>query len=484
MLGCFTQTGVMMPRLLLRNRMIIPLAALLLASACGGAKTAPKPAPAPSPARTRASGAPATGAPVAASGPEFDGVKLYRELGLLARGAPMPFVGSVAFMASNSADSTHLIVALTIANGNLTFGRETDRFRAGYTVSITLRNGAETVKQIEAHESVLVASYKEVSRLDESVIYQELLTVKPGRYNLSVNVRDDGSSKNGTDDVTLVVPALGAGTLSTPVAFARVSQRLSLDSLPRIVTNPAATATFGRDSLIGLYIEGYGSSNAARLPLNIVARTETGRMLFGDTLSLIRRRNLYSGVMYIPIARTGIGPVVISVWQTGTTDTTRAPIFVGFGEELPVATYDEMLNYLKWFALPARIKALRDTAPEFRPAAWANFVRENASLTGGAEALRDYFLRLNEANARFREEGVPGWMTDRGKVLLGLGEPDQIYEQGATADPTNRLRSTIWEYRNIQQQLVFTEQQEFGHWRLTNSSAIAFETAWRRKVTR
>jgi hypothetical protein len=40
----------------------------------------------------------------------------------------------------------------------------------------------------------------------------------------------------------------------------------------------------------------------------------------------------------------------------------------------------------------------------------------------------------------------------------------------------------IWEYRNMQQQLVFNEQQEFGHWRLTNSSAIAFETAWRRRI--
>jgi GWxTD domain-containing protein len=207
-------------------------------------------------------------------------------------------------------------------------------------------------------------------------------------------------------------------------------------------------------------------------------------MLFSDTISLARRQNLYSGVLYVPIARTGIGPVVISVWQTGMNDTTRAPVFVGFGEELPVATYDEMLNYLKWFATPLRIKALRDTAPEFRPAAWADFVKENATLTGGTEALRDYFLRLNEANTRFREEGVPGWMTDRGKVLLGLGEPDQVYEQGTAADPTNRLRSQIWEYRNIQQQLVFTEQQEFGHWRLTNSSAIAFEVAWRRRITR
>ena len=396
----------------------------------------------------------------------------------------MPFVGSVAFLASPSTDSTHVIVALTIANGNLTFGRETDRFRAGYTVSITLRNGAETVKQVEAHESVLVASYKEVSRFDESVIYQELLTVKPGRYNLSVNVRDDGSSKNGSDDVTLLVPALGAGTLSTPVAFARVYQRLSLDSLPRIVANPAATATFGRDSLIGVYLEGYGTTAGARLPLNIAARTETGSMLFSDTISLVHRQNLYSGVLYIPVARTGIGPVVISVWQTGIADTTRTPLFIGFGEELPVATYEQMLDYLKWFATPARLKSLRDTAAEFRPAAWAAFVKENASITGSSESLHEYFLRLYDANARFREEGVPGWMTDRGKVLLGLGEPDGIYEQGAAADPASRVHSQIWEYRSLQQQLVFTEQLESGHWRLTNSSAIAFEAAWRRRVTR
>jgi GWxTD domain-containing protein len=470
----------MMRRLQFRTG-TMALMLLLLQAACGaGGKAAPKPAPSPA----RAPGAGAAPSPVAATGPEFDGVKLYRELGLLARGTPMPFVGNVAFMATASPDSTHVVVAITIANGSLTFGRETDRFRAGYTVSITLRNGAETVKQIEAHESVLVASYKEVSRLDESVIYQELLTVKPGRYNLTVNVRDDGSSKNGSDDVTLLVPTLGAGSLSTPVAFARVSQRVSLDSLPRVVTNPAATATFGRDSVLGLYLEGYGVAAGARLPLNIAARTETGRMLFSDTVSLVRRQNLYSGVLYVPIVRTGIGPVVISVWQTGMKDTTRAPVFVGFGEELPVATYDEMLNYLRWFAAPARIKALRDTAPEFRPAAWSNFVKENASLTGGAEALHDYFLRLNEANTKFREEGIPGWMTDRGKVLLGLGEPDNIYDQGNPADPSQRTHSQIWEYRNLQQQLVFNEQQEFGHWRLTNSSAIAFETAWRRRITR
>jgi GWxTD domain-containing protein len=148
-----------------------------------------------------------------------------------------------------------------------------------------------------------------------------------------------------------------------------------------------------------------------------------------------------------------------------------------------VASYDEMINYLRWFASPVRLKSLRDTAPEFRPAAWAAFIRENSSLTGGAAELHDYFARFLEANTRFTEGGVPGWQTDRGKVLLGLGEPDQVYSQGA-ADPTQRVRSQIWEYRNLQQNLVFNEETEFGRWRLTNSSAVAFENAWQRRVTR
>src|ERR1035437_4509149 len=136
-------------KLICRAGTIVPMTLLLVQAGCGGSRSTPKPAPAPARAPARTTGA----APATAAGPEFDGVKLSRDLGLLARCAPMPFVGNAAYLTSSSMDSTHVIVAITIANGNLTFGRETDRFRAGYTVSITLRNGAETVKQIEAHES-------------------------------------------------------------------------------------------------------------------------------------------------------------------------------------------------------------------------------------------------------------------------------------------------------------------------------------------
>jgi GWxTD domain-containing protein len=369
-----------------------------------------------------------------------------------------------------------------MSNSALTFARENDRFRAGYTVTVTLAENGATVKQDESHESVLIPSFKETSRIDQSVIFQDIITLKPGRYRLTVSVRDDGSSRSSTEDVTLSIPVLGPGSLSSPVSFAQVSPRLTVDSLPRVVTTPAASVTFGRDTVVGVYVEGYSSTTDARLPVAVSVRTAEGGSLFGDTLTLARRANLFSGVVNVPVARIGIGPSVVAFWQPGQADTSRVPIFVGFGPDLPVASYDEMLNYLRWFALPDRLKALRDTAPEFRARAWGAFAKQSGTILNNNDALQDYFRRFALANARYSEEGQPGWMTDRGKVLLGLGEPDQLYEQTTGTNFGQRGRTQIWDYRDLAVQLVFLDQTGFGRWRLQNSSEVQFESAWRRRV--
>lgn len=471
-----------MARMLINSR---TLGAILLAfvSACGGSRPAAEPGREPAPTPAAAPGAGSRRTP--GSGPEYDQARLYQQMGFLARGAPMPFIGTVSFFASPTRDSTRVLFAVSLANAALTFARENDRFRAGYSVTIALRSGGTTARQSEAHESVLVASYKETARIDESVIYQEFVNVKPGRYQLALTVRDDGSSRASTEDVTLNVPALGEGalSLSTPVSFASVVPRTTLEALPNMVANPQSSATFGRDSVIGLYLEAYHTGTAPRLLLDVSVTTDRGAQLFSDTISIVRHGALYGGVVYLAASRIGIGPATITFSRPGTADTVRAAFFVGFGEDLPVASYTEMIDYLQWFASPARLKSLRDTAPEFRAGAWAAFLKEHATLAGGNELLRDYFQRLLEANRRFQEEGTPGWRTDRGKVLLGLGEPDAVYEQQPSMSAMGqRGRNQIWEYRSLNVQLVFYDQTGYGRWRLTNSSDVAFIGAWRRRA--
>ena len=156
-----------------------------------------------------------------------------------------------------------------------------------------------------------------------------------------------------------------------------------------------------------------------------------------------------------------------------------------FGEDLPVATFNEMLSYLRYFGSSARLQALRDAPPDTRATAWASFLRETDPdpATPVNEAMRDYFGRIAEANARFREEGEVGWLTDRGRVFVALGAPDQYYEPNTT-DMNQRGRTQVWDYRRHRLQVVFIDQTGFGRWRMTVGSEADFEALMRRELSR
>ncbi len=454
----------------LRN---LPLLAALACGRGGSAAPASAPAPAVSPIPSSAPARPGQNL-------SFDATPLFRQMGMIARGLPFPLVGRTAFLAGATPDTTHVAIAITFSNTALTFARETDnRFRAAYTVGVTLVRDNQVVVSTEAQEHLLVGTYRETTRTDESIIHQELIDVPPGRYSLVVAVRDEGSQRSAQETIQITVPRLGDGTLSTPMPVAEVTPRHSRDSLPILLLNASATAVAGRDSILPVYVEGYGDTSA---PVRLLIRSERGRVMWNDTVHVASRGGMRSGVVEVPVTRIGIGVAQLSFLRDGGADTSSSYVFVGFGGELPVATFEEMLNYLRWYAQPSRLQRLRDAAEEDRPAAWAAFARETDSRpeTPMQEDLREYFGRLVRANARFREEATPGWMSDRGRVFITLGEPDQLLEP-QLAD-FSRGRQQLWDYRSLNMQLVFYDQTGTGRWRLTQSSEVRFEQEFRRHL--
>src|SRR5688500_4870007 len=149
--------------------------------------------------------------------PPPDISELYRQIGLMAAPNPLAFVGKVASFATSSPDTTLVLVGISIPNRALTFAREGDRYRAPYEVRLSLRRWAVEPASINATEIVRVRSFREISRSDESIIFQHFLRAAPGTYTLSVAVRDVGGSKTATQQVAITIPAFGAGKLSIPL---------------------------------------------------------------------------------------------------------------------------------------------------------------------------------------------------------------------------------------------------------------------------
>jgi GWxTD domain-containing protein len=318
---------------------------------------------------------------------------------------------------------------------------------------------------------VRVGTFRETSRTDESIVFQQLLAAPPGTYDLAVSVRDEGSARTGGQTLRIVVPRLAAGALSTPIPAYEARPRLTTDSLPGVVANPRGTVFFGRDSVATVYLEGYGLPTGAEALVEV--RGDRDAILWSDSVALAGPGAVRAAAIPIPVPVLGVGRMTL-VARAGAAEM-RAPLFVTFGDEWGITSLDEMLNYLRWFATPGRLAKLRDDDPQARAQAWAAFFRETdpEPRTPEHEALRDYFTRVQFASERFTEEGTPGWLTDRGEVYVTLGDPDQVLEQGDGAINT-RGRTQLWVYGRHRLQLVFVDQTGFGRWRLTPGSQSDF----------
>ncbi len=408
-----------------------------------------------------------------------DATRFYRAMGLASAHSPISFVGKTSFFASPTPDTTVMLVSVSIPTRSLTFAREADVYRAQYSVQIRLNRAGTEVQRVDASEVVRVGSFRETTRTDESVIFQRYVRVAPGGYTIGFNVRDMGSTRASADTLGVIVPRLGSGSVSSPLAVYQIRARERLDSLPRALPSPRSTAVFGRDSTINVYLEAYG--NAAAVPIRISVRNESGTMLWADTSSLPRVGGLLSGIVSIPVARLGIGVSRVSFTRLDTRDSSATPVFVSFGDDLPVAAFEDMLTYLRFFASPSRLAALRNAPPEQRAQMWIDFLRATDPDPGTPthEGLRDYFGRIKFANDRFRNEGVAGWLSDRGMVYVALGEPDDVAEQVANVrdrrlGSASRVPVQIWEYRRHRLQLLFVDEMQAGRWELTPESENQF----------
>lgn len=417
-----------------------------------------------------------------------DAGRLYQQMGLIAETQGLPFVGIVSYLATPNPDSTLVLVSISLSNAALSFARDGDGYRATYFVRTDIGSGAAgPVRTFDAREVVRVGTFKETLRADESVIFQQQIATPPGNYVITIAVRDDVGGRSGGEEATLNVPRLGDGGLSSPIAFHEARPRARLDSLLHIVSNPRSTAVFGRDSLVHVYLEAYGgAAGAATVPIQVTASGDRGATLWQGTAHLPRSGELYSGSVAIPVAKVGVGVVRVALSRSGGADTVGTPLFVSFGEDLPVATFSDMVSYLRYFTTTERLRALRDTSAEARSAAWLALLRETDPVlsTPEHEALAQYFHRLARANELYRDEGQPGWLTDRGMVFITLGEPDNVFVQSSTADISSRGRGQLWEYREHNLQLAFVDQGGFGRWRLTTASEQQFRALQRRLLAR
>jgi GWxTD domain-containing protein len=394
--------------------------------------------------------------------------QFYQRLGRLAADDPLPFVGTVAF-AAGSGDSVIGILGLSLENRALTFQREGNVFVARYRVSLSFRREGAPSVDVAREEVVRVVNFQETLRSDESILFQQVLRLVPGEYKVAVTVRDAASTSESRAEASFTAPSFGAGSVSAPILVYQATGRGARSDPLTLVLNPRGSVGYGTDTLLA-YIEGYGFSKNTDVPFKVV--DEQQHVIHQDELRFHGGKEVESQVVRLSPDSVSLGELRLVVGE-GTAERDVSAL-VSFTQAWVVTNFDEMLDLLRYFGYDEQVSAMRKAPVSERARLWHEFYTSTDpnTVTPENEALNLYFSRIAQANARFTDEGMPGWRTDRGEVYINLGPPDEAIENspGTTAN-----RIVRWTYLSYRLEIFFRDESGFGRLKLVPSSRSEYE---------
>jgi GWxTD domain-containing protein len=392
--------------------------------------------------------------------------QFYQRLGRLAAGDPMPFVGTVAF-AAGPADSVIAVIGISLENRAFAFQREGNAFVARYRVSLSFKGEGTPPVDLAREELVRVATFQETQRADESVLFQQVLRILPGTYKVTATVRDASSTSESSATADYTAPKFGKATYSAPILTYQATGRGSLADPVSLVLNPRGAVGYGSDTLLA-YVEGYSFPEPTKVPFEVLDEQE--HSIYSDSLRFRGGREVESQVVRLAPDSVSLGELKIVV---GSQPERSASALVSFTQAWVVTNFDEMLDLLRYFGHDERIAAMRRAPAGERARLWREFYEASDPNPGTPEneALNQYFSRVNAANQRFKDEGIPGWRTDRGEVLITLGPPDESIE----STPGTSSRIIRWTYLTHRLEVYFQDETGFGRLRLTPGSRAEYE---------
>jgi GWxTD domain-containing protein len=128
--------------------------------------------------------------------------------------------------------------------------------------------------------------------------------------------------------------------------------------------------------------------------------------------------------------------------------------------------YTTVVEILSYVATDAEYEAMKAaTTDAQRETAWRTFWgrRDPSPDSPRNEAMIEFFRRVRAANRNFTGQSIAGWRTDRGRIFIRHGAPDQVEERAATFyEPPVQ----IWHYYRLNRRYIFADREGFGRYEL------------------
>lgn len=331
------------------------------------------------------------------------------------------------------------------------------------TFSLQPKGHPEQVRLVDRRRQINLKNFNETVDREKLIRVVEEMNVAVGEYVANVVVTDRyARSQAFVSESGEVNDFLSKLHLSEPLLTADSLARFQPDHLIPLRQNRFKNNFYTVFALGGLQP---GQPVALKYELKDV----DGKSLFDRQSNFAAPEMIVYSSLPIPFDKLAMGVTTLKIQaeQNGVKTDVALSIYANVGvSPQPGQNLSAIIEPMQYIMDGRDWHALKDAKAEERTQIFNAFWAARQPTTTKQDEnplLAEFFVRVQEANFRFRWGGVEGWRSDRGRIFIIYGEPDSVQRQHTTR--SNATYET-WTYAGIGRQFIFQDFNGDGDFRL------------------
>lgn len=384
---------------------------------------------------------------------------------------------------SSEEGKTRLEVYYQVYNFGLQYAVDGKEYVANFDISAEIFDDDNQIETYERSRQIRVASQAQTRSRYDFRTSQFSVSLKPGKYTLRVLLIDRGNNAQIRREIKPNLPDYGgkyAGLSGIEFVRTTTPAATDVDSTNVFlkgdqVAIPSVGRDYGgeEDSILRLYYEVYSGSTDENAVVQTVIRQRSRGIVFRDTSHVEPNRPTTPRMLATNVRDFPPGDYDLEVTLYGRRMKEidrRAETFsiVWTEEALLRLDWKSAVSQLGYIATPGELGKLKKAKTmDERQVAFSEFWNQRDPTIGTAdnESKRQFYHRINVADRQFSSMRREGWKTDRGRIYIIHGEPDQIDDEPYSPDV---VPYQIWHYytEGRYRRFVFVDKNDDGDYRL------------------
>jgi GWxTD domain-containing protein len=362
-------------------------------------------------------------------------------------------------------------IIVQFVNDNLTFVKSDSGYEAEVQIEYYMTEKEhDYVFNRTVNHKVFTNNYSDTeSRKEVNTFYTEM-PVSPGKYEVAVTAFDKNNSKQFNQTAKFEVADTATADKRFVVSDFLFFSDYEADAEGHITQfNPELTQAFSTDKkFIYVYFNSFTFNENDSILIKYQVKDDRGIIITQNQYITTGKSKFLEHFIKLNRYYFNRNKYIMELFaNAGEQWIVKNTAFAFFWRFSPnsIQDLDLAMDQLKYIAENDSVKYYKKASFEekkkFFERFWAE--RDPNPDTEENELMDEYYRRVNFANTNFASSGVEGWLSDRGRIFIKFGEPDEIERHPFDAQS---YPYQIWRYFSVQKVFLFIDRTGFGDYDL------------------